>query len=171
MSIYVKLSDFSAQSNVSKDIFTKSDLQAYIDKFEVIILQDLLGAELYEAFKTDFAILGTAPTDPKFIEIWNEFSKDNNCGIVRSLGIKKMLASFINFEYVRDQPSKNNIAGNMSNIQANSEAPSPINTNLITNYNDGVSDFNAIQWLICDNPNSYDWSTYNGHYKEFLGIV
>lgn len=171
MGIYIQISDFKAQSNVAKDVFTKSELQDYIDKFEIEYLQELFGASLYEAFAIDFAIDGTKPTDPKFLEVWNSFAKDESCGIVRSLGIKEMLSLFINFEYIRDQPVKNNIGGPQVNVQANSTEPSNIKTNLFTNYNEGINTFHAIQWIICDNPNNYDWSAFNGVNKSIIGIV
>ena len=172
MSIYIQISDFKAQANIAKDKFTKSELQDYIDKFEVIYLQDLLGAELYEAFATDFAIDGTKPTDPKFIEIWEAFAKDESCsGVLRSLGIKEMLGMFINFEYIRDQPVKNNIGGPQVNQQVNSYEPSNIKTNLFTNYNEAISTYKSIQWIIHVNPNNYDWSSFNGVHKSIIGIV
>lgn len=171
MSLFIQISDFKGETNLSKDKFTKNDLQYYIDKFEVIYLQDLLGAKLYKEFKTDFAISGTGPTAAKFIEIWNAFAMDESCGIVRSEGMLGLLSLFIYFEYLRDQPIENNIAGPQRNIQANSETPSWIDTNIYTTYNDGIKTYNAIQWLICDNPNGYDWSDYNGVRKESMGIV
>lgn len=171
MSVYIQISDFKAQSNVAKDKFTKNDLQDYIDKFEVIYLQDLLGAELYEAFATDFAIDGTKPTDPKFTEIWEAFAKDDSCGVIRSEGMKELLSLFIYFEYLRDQPVKNNISGPQHNVQANSEQAEWNQTNIFTNYNEGVSTYYAIQWIICTNPNGYDWNLFNGIGKEIIGIV
>jgi hypothetical protein len=172
MSLYIQIADFKAQSNVAKDKFTKNELQDYIDKFEVIYLQDLLGAELYEEFATDFAILGTEPTDPKFVEIWNSFAKDESCsGILRSIGIKEMLGMFINFEYIRDQPVKNNIGGPQVNVQANSSEPANIKTNLFTNYNEAISTYKSIQWIIHVNPNNYDWSSFHGVLKSIIGIV
>jgi hypothetical protein len=169
MSLYVKESDFKGQTDTAKDIFSKSDLQEYIDKFEVRYLQDLLGCELYEEFATDFAITGTSPTDPKFIQIWNSFCKDNSCGIERSEGIKEMLVMFINFEYKRDQPVKNNIGGNQINMQENSTSAASTASNMYTVYNQALESYNAIQWCICDNSNNYDWSAYNGQDKGIIG--
>ena len=171
MSIYLQISDFKAQTNIAKDKFTKNDLQDYIDKFEVRYLQDLLGAELYEAFALDFAIIGTIPTDVKFLEIWNAFAKDGYCGLVRSEGLKEMLVSFIHFEYVRDQPIMNNIAGNQANVQANSTTPSNISTNIVSNYNEGLQTYWSIQWLISRNFDSYEWDLFKGIDKDFMGVV
>ena len=171
MSIYIKESDLKGQTKTAKDIFTKSDIQSYLDKFEVEYLQDLLGCELYEEFATDFAIDGTKPTDPKFTAIWDSFCKDDSCGIRRSVGIKEMLSFFIYFEYLRDQPVKNNIGGPQVNEQANSTAATTSQTNIVTNYNGGLNSYWSIQWLICDNPDNFDYTKFNGQLKEVIGYI
>ena len=171
MSLYVQISDFQGQDKIAKDIFTTSDLQKYIDKYEVIYLQDLLGATLYTAFAVDFAITGTAPTAAKFVEIWNEIATDNACGIVRSEGIKAMLVLFIYFEYLRDQPVKNNIGGGQINQQVNSVQADFTQTNIYTNYNQAIDSFWAIQWTINDNVNNYDWTDFNGIFKRKTSAI
>lgn len=171
MSLFIQISDFSGQHVIAKDKYSKSDLQPYIDKYEARYLQELLGCELYEEFKVDFAITGTAPTDPKFTAIWDAFCKDYSCWIRRSEGIKAMLVGFVYWEYLRDQPIKNNIGGNQKNIQANAEAAEPRETNVYFNYNQALESYWAIQRLICDNPDNYDYSTFNGQHKEYTGIV
>lgn len=159
-----------AQTLVAKDIFTVDPLQDYLDQFEIEYLQDLLGADLYAEFAIDFAILGTGPTDPKFLEIWNAFAIDST-DIKRSQGMKKMLSKFIYFEWLRDAVTKNNISGPQKNEQANSEAANMDATNIYTNYNSALETFCSIQWLILDNPNNYDWSKYNGQSLETIGFI
>lgn len=165
MGLYISSSDFDGQDKVAQDKFTTSDLDLYIDKYEVCLLQELLGATLYSEFATDFAITGVLPTAPKFQEIWNVFAIDRDCQLVKSEGIKKMLALLINFEYIRDSKVKTNIGGVNKNQQANSNEAEFHETNIYSNYNDAIRTFKAIQWLICDNPNNYDWSAYNGQKK------
>lgn len=167
MGLYVNSSQFAGQEKLAQDKFSVSDLDLYIDKYEVRYLQDLLGCKLYEDFATDFAITGVSPTAPKFQEIWNYICLDDGlCGIRRSEGIKDMLIDFIYFEYLRDSKTKVNIGGVNKNIQANSEeAPYHI-TNIYTNYNQAIESYDTIQWIICDNPNNYDWTDYNGQRKE-----
>lgn len=171
MSLYVKESDLKGQSKTAKDIFTKSDVQEYLDKFEVRYLQELLGCELYEEFATDFAILGNAPTDPKFVAIWNQFCKDDSCHIHRSEGMTEMLSLFVYFEYLRDQLAKNNIGGMQVNEQANSTTATWSQTNVYTNYNEALHSYNAIQWYICNNPDNYDYTSYNGQNKGLIGYI
>lgn len=161
MGLYVSNTDFNGQGDVAQDKFSVSDLDLYIDKYEVEILQDLLGAELYTDFATDFAITGVMPTAPKFQQIWNPFAKDNDCTVVKSQGIKAMLVLLINFEYIRDSKVKNNIGGVNKNVQANSSEAEFHETNIYSNYNDAINTYWAIQWVICDNPDGYDWSKEN----------
>ena len=171
MSIFIQITDLKAQTQVAKDIFTVSPLQSYIDKFEVRYLQELLGCDMYEEFKTDFLIDGTKPTDPKFTAIWEAFCKDSGCNIYRSEGIKEMLSLFIYWEWLRDQQTKNNISGPQENVQANSNTAPFDATNIYTNYNESLETYRAIQWLICDNPNNYDYSNYNGQDKSPVGFI
>jgi len=171
MSLYIAESDLQGQTKVAKDIYTKSEVQKYLDKFEVQYLQDLLGCELYDEFATDFAILGNEPTDPKFVAIWNAFCKDGNCGdIKRSQGMKEMLGLFIYFEYLRDQFAKNNIGGMQKNEQANSTALDSQGTNVYTNYNEALETYCSIQWYITTNPDNYDYDNYNGQYQEIISM-
>lgn len=172
MSTYVQISDFDAQSQTAKDIFTVVPLQKYIDKFEVRYLQELLGSDLYEEFKTDFAILGNAPTDPKFVAIWESFCIDSHAGnLIRSEGIKEMLTLFIYFEYLRDQKVKNNIAGPQVNVQANSISADYQATNIYTNYNEALESYCNIQWYIVTNPDGYDYDNYNGQNKQLISFA
>jgi len=166
MGLYVSNTDFKGQDKVASDKFTKPDLDLYIDKWEVRYLQDLLGCELYNDFATDFAITGVSPTAPKFQEIWNYICTDDGCGIIRSEGIKAMLVLFIYFEFIRDSKVKNNIGGVNINTQVNSTEAEFHQTNIYTNYNEGLHSYWAIQKTICDNPNNYDWSKYNGQNKR-----
>lgn len=171
MSKYIQITDLNAQTAVAKDKFSVNPLQTYLDKYEVIYLQDLLGCELFEEFATDFAITGTEPTDPKFTAIWDAICKDY-CGLIRrSEGMKSMLALFIYFEFLRDQKTKNNISGPQENVQANSTTADFIATNIYTNYNEALLSYCTIQWYITSNPDNYDYSLYNGQLKKITGII
>jgi hypothetical protein len=72
-----------------------------------------------------------------------------------------MLTLLINFEYIRDSKVKNNIGGVNKNLQANSEEAEFHETNIYTNYNEAINTYCSIQWLICENPNNYDWTKEN----------
>lgn len=173
MSKYIQISDFKGKTKVAKDKFTKVDLQECLDELEVTLLQDLLGCELFEEFATDFAITGTGPTDPKFVEIWEPFCIDNSfpCRQRRSEGILKMLSLLIFFHYTRDQPVKNTIGGNTVNEQSNSRQAIPQESIMFTNYNQGIDSYWAIQWIICDNPNGFDWDKFEGIRKDYISLI
>jgi len=171
MSIFIKASDFTGDIEVARDQFTEEKLQKYIDKYEVCYLQDLLGAELYEDFKKDFELIGSEPTGDKFKKIWESFAIDHSGFVMKSQGIKAMLGLFIYFEFTRDQPIKNTIAGNKKNKGANSEGARFIDTNIYTNYNQGIATYKTIQWCICYNPDDYDYENFNGQCKGLISII
>lgn len=190
MSIFVKIADFKGQHKLPKDKFSKTDLQDYINKYEVLFLQNLLGCELYEAFRIDFLIDGSKPTDARFTAIWEAFCKDNkviscnnwdwsyygydsqNCPRqVISQGILKMLLGFIYFKYIADLPVKANIGGIYKNDQANGTEAIYSASKVYTNYNDSIDSYCAIQWCICTNPSGFDYTDYNGIPKEKTNFV
>ena len=113
------------------------------------------------------------PTLPQFQAIWNSFAFDDSpCKLRRSEGMKEMLLLFIYWEYLRDQPIKNNIAGNTINIQANSEQAVSSQTNMYTNYNKALETYWNIQWYIyIYNPNDYDYSKFAGQRKDYLSYI
>jgi len=179
MSKFVQIEDFTGQYNIPKDKFTKLEFQEYIDKYEVLYLQNLLGCEMYEDFNTDF-VIPTGPTQPKYISIWESFCKDNkiisydywdgfcySCPRqVISQGMKEMLLGFLYWEYIGDSKVKADIGGIYKNQQANGEEASFGGSKVYKNYNESISTYCSIQWCICRNPDSYDYDLYNGIKKE-----
>lgn len=179
MSKFVQIEDFKGKYKIPKDKFTKIDLQEYIDKYEVLYLQNLLGCEMYEEFNTDF-VIPSGPTQPKFIVIWEPFCKDNNVvGLdywngfsfscpkqVISAGMKEMLLGFIYWEYVKDNNVKLNIGGVYSNDQDNGTAVGLNASRIYDNYNESIKNYSSIQWYICNSPDGYDYNNYNGIKKE-----
>lgn len=174
MSIIVQVTDYSTGSTkLPMDKYTKPDIQAYIDEWEPVIMQELLGCELYADFLIDWA-LPTAgePTAAKFKEIYDPFCIDEQpCGVIQSQGIKTMLTKLIYFYYLRDLPVKKTIGGINHNIQANADQSLFSESNLYSVYNEGVKSYQVIQWIICDNPNSYDWAKFNGTTRAYISKV
>lgn len=165
MSLYVALSDFAGLESVPTDKYSNPVLQTYIDRFEVLYLQYLLGAELYKQFATDFAISGTAPTEQRFKDIWEAFSEDDGCLLAISHGMKQMLIKFIYFEYLRDQNTHKNIGGITKNEQANSQLASFSSSNIITTYNQAIDTYTVIQWKIKKDITVYP--LYNGVRQKY----
>jgi len=166
MSLFVKITDF--QDICPTDKYSIVTLQRYLNELEEVYLVRLLGAELFEEFKTDFEIEGTEPTEQRFIDIWNAFYEDDTCGVRISNGIKKMLVGFISFEFLRDEIVKKNIGGLAQNEQANSIIASFQSSDLLTLHNRAVDTFDSIRWYIKENESSYDG--YNGiHMRISIG--
>jgi len=184
MSIFVQKTDFVGQYAIPTDKYTKLNLQQYIDKYEVLYLQNLLGCDLYELFKADY-LLGPPPTEPRFLQIWEPFCKDvttvgyglwyngydyydyEDCPKqLISQGMKEMLLGFIYWEFVGDMSVKVDIGGIYKNDQANGEPATFEESKLYKNYNESIDTYCAIQYYICWNPDSYDYSEYNGIKKD-----
>jgi len=155
--------DFTGKKNISQNVFTAKDLDSYIEQFEKEYLIDLLGCQLYELFTTDLTT-GTPqiPEDQIYLSIFNDFCLDDNCGIIKSKGIKQMLIDFIYFEYVRDQNYKNSISGTVKSSPEVSMLVSPTFLNNI--YNAAIETYSAVQYFICHN--SDDYPSYNGQQGE-----
>ena len=169
MSLFITPEDFEeGKLHISSTCYEEGALQACIDKQEEDVLQELLGCELYNLLIADWD--GNTPgqfSDQRFIDIFDKFCEDIDCGIVKSQGIKDMLMNFIYFEYIRIQAFQNRTTGNKKTKSENSERASFNDVALYNNYNDGVHTYCAIQWFIC--KNSSDYIEYNGIPRELLG--
>lgn len=158
MSLFVKIADFETICPMDK--YTIVTLQKYLDDLEECYLIRLLGATLFEEFKTDFEIIGTIPTEQRFLDIWNAFNEDYNTSIISSKGIKNMLIGFIAFEFLRDEMVKKNIAGLVQNEAVNGVVASFQSSDLLKLHNTSVETLNAIRWKIKEDLTTYDG--YNG---------
>jgi len=171
---FLQPSDFTGVNSQSTNTYTEDPLQLYIDKYEPIYLQSLLGCDMYDDFVADLlptpAVTTSVPQDVKFLALFNPFCIDDTymsgCQH-RSEGIKEMLKYFIFWEYARDNQEQFAITGSTKNAFSNSELVSLSHTKLYRNYNLGIETYKAVQWYICDNPNDYDYDNYNGIDKQF----
>jgi hypothetical protein len=152
----------SAPICIATNKHTEDGLQEYIDKFEVDYLQDLLGCELYDLFVAD--LLNGVPQTQIYIDIYEPFCKDDNCGRWRSEGIVKMVEKFIFWKYTRDQKVKNTNTGNIVNSNEVSREAEFSESRIYTVYNEGICSYDAIQWYICDNLT--DYPTFKGIIKK-----
>jgi hypothetical protein len=139
---------------------TTSQLQSYIDEWEVKYLEDMLGCALYTLFAAD--LNSGVPQSQRFIDIFNPFCIDDDCGQRRSEGIKTMIEKFVFWKYVRDQKVSNTNTGNIVNSNEVSRETSFSESKLYQIYNEAIKTYCNIQWYICDNSNLY---------PEFEGIV
>lgn len=167
MSRFVNVSDFENwKLKISKTCYQEDDLQACIDKIETIYFQDLVGCALWTLMvaEWDASALPHSFTTQRYIDIYNAFCTDGDCGIERSAGIKEMLIHFIYFEYVRGQAFENRTAGMTKTKSENSDPASPNEHGLFTVYNEGIDTYWTIRKYICDNIATYP--EFKGIHKE-----
>lgn len=152
MSIVVK-TDFVGEYNVSKTNY--DHLDTYIEKYEKHYLIKLLGGQLYGLFIADLTITDPQiPQTTRFINLFNAFYEDYDEQLIISEGIRKMLVQFIYFHYVRELQTENSASGTVTNsVELGVNAK--YKGNIVTAYNQGVKNAQAIQWYICKNEADY----------------
>ena len=152
MSIVVK-TDFVGEYNVSKTNY--DHLDTYIEKYEKHYLLKLLGGQLYGLFIADLTVTDPQmPQTTRFINLFNSFYEDYDEQLIISEGIRKMLVQFIYFHYVRELQTENSASGTVTNsVELGVNAK--FKGNIVTVYNQGVKNAQAIQWYICKNEADY----------------
>lgn len=131
--------------------------QKYIDKYEKQYLIRLLGAELYDLFIAD--LVGGVPQAARFVSIFDEFRIDESKCLYISEGIKEMLIQFCYFHLIRDLGVKKGLDG-VGKYNSDLDSKSYNGFNIIEAYNEGVDNWNVIQWYICEND--IDYPEFNG---------
>lgn len=146
--------DYVGEYKISKNCFL--DLELYIEKYEPYYLKLLLGADLYALFKADLtAVDPQIPQTTRFLSIFNSFTSDEDGCVRDSEGIRKMLVQFIYFRFVRESSHFNTAAGQVvNNVEVSSNTPYA-GYNLMEAYNQGIKNFQTIQWYIRDNDDVY----------------
>ena len=169
MGLIVNISDFeSGKYPISFNTYTKADLVKYLDQYELNYLEDLLGKELSDLFIADMAGTG-APTNLDYLIIFNRLVFDLHCNQWRSNGIKEMLIGFIWCEFVKDQNTKQTLAGTVQQQTEVSEVVSLWNAQYQERYNFALGSYHSIQIYICDNSEKYP--EYNGTRKQALTFL
>lgn len=171
----------SGKYKIAQDNFSTASLQSYIDKFEKVYLQSLLGVDLYDLYIA--AVDGNGGVNPPagiYLDIHQPFAADNRnpiCSsdeiaayyhgsIVRSEGILEMLKGFIYFEFVRDQPVKNTISGEVENNVEQGKVLNSVQSGLREKFNAAVMTHIAIQWKIGQSSSSYP--LFNGQEADII---
>lgn len=159
MADILALTDFEVgEYSIPEDCHTDAKFQTYLDKYEKRYLIELLGCDLYDLFIADLD--NGVPQTQIYIDIFNEICEDNNNTIQRSEGIKTMLIELVYFYLVRDLAVKKSTTGVGFNINEMTKGPTYSGFNIVEAFNEGVRNYNVIQWYICDN--SADYPDYNG---------
>lgn len=169
----VQTTDFVGIYSITQNGHNTPRLQAFIDKYEILYLYDLLGITLGDLFYADIVTDFTAPVTTKYATLFNSLYDDNDnstiCQQIRSEGIKEMLLGFIFWEYVKTQKSFNTITGNVIQSNEVSREALPGETNIYDNYNKALVSYKSIQIYI--NKNLTDYPEYNGSLKQYANFV
>ena len=99
-----------------------------------------------------------------------EYRVNSSCLYI-SDGIKQMLVQLIYFHYTREQGHKNTQSGTI-NVNAENSVKA-LSFNDIAAYNAGISNYQIIQWYICDNPinSTILDDDYNGNHLDFTSGI
>ena len=156
MSLFVQASDFSVgELKLARGQFSEPDLQNTIDRLEPSILKDLLGCDLYDLFTTDWDPVTKTFSTARFTDLYNAFCEDDNCGQVRSKGMKEMLKYFVWYEYISEQAFQNRVTGERKQDAENSTRAKFDEFAPFTKYNEAIDTYWAIQWFMCENSSTY----------------
>lgn len=135
-----------------------SNVEEYIDSIEKSFIIKLLGATLGNEFWDDLDSEG-APVEQRFLNIFEPFDIDTDCGIQSSKGIIEILLALTYAQYTRDADIFNTDVGNQTTAGENSTRVDP-SAKIVKAYNDAIDSVKAIQWYICENEQNYEG--YNG---------
>lgn len=157
----VLTSDFVGEVQISKNKFTASDLQSYIDRVEEDVLKELLGDTLYLSFKAD-SFGNDAGSRDRYKELLNglEYTNPDDSSLtIAYMGLKRMLRLFIYAEYLPNQLYNNTIIGEVEGSSRNA-----FNTT-VTKVNDTAEDRQRLAVDLYDAAQKFI-SDYND--KEYL---
>ena len=165
MSDIIQITDFDGgEYAVPQNCYDESGFQAYLDKYEKKYLIELLGCELYGLFIAD--LVAGVPATQIYLDLFNDFCKDNCNSIIKSEGMKAMLIQLVYFYLVRDLPVKKSSTGVGFNVNEVTKGPTYSGFNIVEAFNEGVVNYAAIQWYIRDNSSDYPDET-----RQSLGFI
>jgi hypothetical protein len=160
----VQVTDFTGKYELHTGMYAQGNIQAYIDKYEVRYLRQLLGVELCNDFIADLNIQNV-PKSPNFLDIYNPFAYDSGynfylfnglyegTGQLLSDGIKEMLLGFIYFEYAKDLVNQMTPFGNVKPKSENSDVANTLFSMMYARYNEAITTYRAIQhYVMMNNP-------------------
>lgn len=166
MGIIISNTDFIGRWKIAQSGETTKDLNEFISKYEQFYLVQLLGKELFDLFAAD--LIDKVPQTQRFIDIFEEFYRDEESCVYHSQGMKAMVLGFVYFHYVRAQRIANTTQGNVISMVETSENHSSF-SGLVSRFNESVDTLNAIQWFIQDNES--DYSEENMQFVEYTSGI
>jgi len=101
MGLFVNNSYFTDKFELHTGMFDTQKLTEYIDRYEEIYLNELLGIKLYNDFKAD--LVNGVPQNTTYVFIFNEFKYETAIRLIISRGMKDMHIGLIYFEFIKDK--------------------------------------------------------------------
>lgn len=146
MASIVQIADFKGEINITQSKFSTTDIQDFIDRYEELVLKDLLGDDLYLKFKNDGY---DSPTRQRYIDLLNGvvYADSNNSDYnVDFKGMKDMLRFFVFYYYLINQPYQNTMIGTVKGVSRNAENPARdiVNSLAFSRYNKGVELYDGV---------------------------
>ncbi len=145
--ILLTLADFKNFHQLARSAATDAVLQAYIDKYEVQYIYQLLGKHLGHNFISDLDATTHLPTAQRFKNIFNEiYVQDDRGGrLWISPGMKSLLLSLVFYNYVFKTQAKHTQTGVVLNQIEVSQLAS--NTDFAeAKWNEALDGIETIQW-------------------------
>lgn len=170
--IFLQTTDFDeGKYSIARNNFTEDNLQSYIDTYEPEIIKKMLGATLGGLFIANVNGTTHLPTDARFLALYNAFITDdmNAQLIYESKGIKEMVKGYVFFKYNQDSTIQNTMSGSVESTVENAQVLSLLKANIQDKYNAAIDTYNAIQWYISQNLNTYP--EYNGQAKRRITLL
>lgn len=148
-----KIEDYRGYFSLAKNKHRDEDIQAYIDRFEVECLRELLQCE-YDSFIAD--LVDGLPQTPKWLDIYNPFYECLHCEDISSRGLLDMIKCFVFYRYSLESHVMNTISGNVRTKSSSStDLWSQFSRDSII-YNQYVDTFNAIMKKMKNSDEEYD---------------
>jgi hypothetical protein len=164
MGLFVNNSDFTDKFELHTGMFDTQKLTEYIDRYEEIYLNELLGIKLYNDFKAD--LVAGVPQNASYVFIFNEFKYETDIRLIISRGMKDMLIGFIYFEFMKDKVAQNTSVGMTKPRNENSGVVSAHNP-IYLRYNEAVKTYKAIQDYIMLNLGNVKYEKFRGYNKMY----
>lgn len=160
MGVLITSSNFVGKFAIPQNSF--SSLDAFINASEETYLVELLGANLYNSFKSN--LTNKVPVATNYLAIYNPFFEDFQEKICKSKGMVEMLCGFIYFDYMRNIKFKATTQGITTMVSDTGEKSAY--GNLYVLLNEATETYIAIQnYIQFVHPELYTSVEFNGSKK------
>ncbi len=156
MGLIIDKEDFIGQYAITQNDFSK--LPDYITQFETRYLYEFFGKELADLFIADLS--GQEPQDERFTVLFESGTFEIWGFNYSSIGMFNMVLGFVYYEYMRKDPIKSTVTGQVRNNNENS-TPVVDAVGMTTRYNESVNTYKILQAYMEENSTTY---------PEFAGV-